>query len=44
MLEGKSEEKFEIARNALQMGMPIGDIVKLTGLTCEKIEGLNDLE
>ena len=29
---------FEVARNAWQMNMPIGDIVKLTGLTVEEVE------
>jgi len=35
---GAKQRNIEIARNALQMNMPIGDIVKLTGLTIEEIE------
>ncbi len=38
--EGISERNIEIVRNALQMGMPIEDIIKLTGLTCEEVENL----
>ena len=38
--EGISERNIEIVRNALQMEMPIEDIVKLTGLTCEGVENL----
>lgn len=38
--EGISERNIEIARNALQMGMPVTDIAKLTGLTHEEIENL----
>ncbi len=38
--EGISERNIEIVRNALQMGMPIEDIAKLTGLTCEEVENL----
>lgn len=38
--EGMSERNIEIVRNALQMGMPIEDIAKLTGLTCEEVENL----
>ena len=38
--EGISERNTEIVRNALQMGMPIEDVAKLTGLTREKIENL----
>lgn len=38
--EGISERNIEIARNALQMGMPVTDIAKLTGLTHEEIEDL----
>lgn len=37
-LEGKLEGKFEIVRNALQMQVPLSDIVKLTGLSYEEIE------
>ena len=38
--EGISERNIEIVRNALQMEMPIEDIAKLTGLTCEEVENL----
>ena len=38
--EGISERNIEIARNALQMGMPVTDISKLTGLTRAEIENL----
>lgn len=38
--EGISERNIEIVRNALQVGMPIEDIAKLTGLTCEEVENL----
>ena len=38
--EGRQEEKFEIARNAMQMNIPIDGIVKLTGLTREEVESL----
>jgi len=34
----------EIAQNALQMDMPLDDIVKLTGLTYEEIETLGDID
>lgn len=38
--EGISERNIEIARNALQMRMPVTDIAKLTGLTHAEIENL----
>jgi len=31
----------KIAKNALQMKLPLDDIIKLTGLTREEIENLN---
>lgn len=37
---GQIDTKLEIARNALKMRMPIADIAKLTGLTCEEVERL----
>ena len=37
---GKRIEHIAIARNALQMQMPIADIAKLTGLTHEEVENL----
>ena len=36
--EGREEREFEIVQNAWSMNMPIGDIVKLTGLTPDEIE------
>ena len=36
----KQEGRLEVARNVLRMGMSIDDIVKLTGLTHEEIQGL----
>ena len=39
---GIAERNFEIARNALQMGMSIDDIAKLTGLAHEEIKGLKN--
>ena len=33
-------ERMEIAKNALQMNLPIDTIAKLTGLTPKEIEGL----
>jgi predicted transposase/invertase (TIGR01784 family) len=38
--KGKQSQALAIARNALQMNMPIDDIAKLTGLTPEEVEGL----
>jgi hypothetical protein len=32
--------KLDIARNALQMNMSYGDVVKLTGLTLKEVENL----
>jgi predicted PilT family ATPase len=34
------ERAISIARNAIEMDMPIDTIVKLTGLTCKEVEGL----
>ena len=36
----RMEERIEIARNALQMGMAVDDIAKLTGLAHDEIENL----
>jgi hypothetical protein len=36
----KLESKFEIAKNAKQIGLKTEDIIKLTGLTKEEIEKL----
>lgn len=38
--EGRANRSIEIARQALRMKMPVSDIAKLTGLTCEEIEKL----
>jgi predicted transposase/invertase (TIGR01784 family) len=40
MEKGEKKEKNKIAKNALKMGMRVGDIVKLTGLTKEEIKKL----
>lgn len=37
---GRKERNIEIARNALEMGFQMEDIVKLTGLTWEEVEHL----
>ena len=38
--EGKSERTIEIARKLLNMKLPLEQIVKATGLSCEAIENL----
>jgi predicted transposase/invertase (TIGR01784 family) len=38
--QGKAEGKVEIAQNLLEMGMPLEQIEKATGLTREEIDGL----
>jgi hypothetical protein len=38
--EGKKDERTTIARNALQMGMAIGDISRLTGFSEREISSL----
>lgn len=38
--EGRFEERKEIAKAALQEGLPTSMIVKLTGLSAEEIETL----
>ena len=38
--EGESKMKIDIARNLKQMGLPVADIVKATGLTAEEIAAL----
>jgi predicted transposase/invertase (TIGR01784 family) len=42
--EGRAEGIFIVAKNAIQMGMPIDDIIKLTGLTRIEVEGLRDAD
>ena len=39
--EGKKEEKIEIAKELLKLGMTIEDIQKVTKLTIEEIKKLN---
>jgi len=41
LYNAERKTKIEIARNALKKKMPIDDIVDITGLTREEIEGLN---
>jgi predicted transposase/invertase (TIGR01784 family) len=38
--EGRQEEKFEVAKNLLQMKMPVDDIVKATGLQFDELKRL----
>ena len=38
--EGEAAKAIAIAKNAIQMDMPIETIVKLTGLTRAEVEGL----
>ncbi len=38
--EGKEEGKFEIAKNALKMGLSISEVTTLTGLSKEQIKNL----
>ena len=40
--EGWAKRNLEIARQALQMKMPMADIAALTGLTCKEIEALRE--
>lgn len=39
-LEGRLKEKSEIAKNLMEIGMPLQQIVTVTGLTQEEIEKL----
>lgn len=39
-LEGRLKEKSEIAKNLMEIGMPLQQIVTVTGLTREEIEKL----
>ena len=41
---GKQAAALAIAKNAVQMELPVDDIVKLTGLTREEVENLRDAE
>ena len=38
--KGKIEGKIEVAKNALQIGLSVNDIIKLTGLTEEEIKSI----
>lgn len=40
--EGRTEGRTEVARNALGMGMPVGQVCDLTGLTPSEIDRLAD--
>ena len=40
MKKAKDERSMEIAQNALRMNMPVDDIMKLTGLSRQQIEGI----
>ena len=42
MLGGRTEEKAEIAKNLIKLGINIDDIVKATGLSKEEIEKLTE--
>ena len=42
--EGRAEGVLSIARNALQMNMPIDDIVKMTGLSRKEVENLRNAD
>jgi len=42
--EGKREKAHEIAKNLLSMGMPIDEIVVVTGLTHEEFDELCDAD
>ena len=41
---GEKAKALEIAKNALQISMPINDIAKLTGLTNDEVEALRDAD
>ncbi|MCL2121077.1 MAG: hypothetical protein FWH28_02370 [Clostridiales bacterium] len=40
--KSRAEERIVIARNAIQMNLATDDIIKLTGLTREEVENLNN--
>ena len=44
LLATRDERSMEIAKNALDMDMPIDTIVKLTGLTRREVESLRDVD
>ena len=37
---GRTEEKIEIAKNLINIGMKVEDIIKVTGLSKEEVENL----
>ena len=41
---GRTGEKADIAKNLLEMGMPVADIVKATGLTEDEVAKLIELQ
>jgi predicted transposase/invertase (TIGR01784 family) len=42
MEKGMEQSKFEIARNFLKIGLPVGQIAKGTGLSVEEIRALGE--
>jgi predicted transposase/invertase (TIGR01784 family) len=40
--EGRTEERIAVARNLLQMSIPVEQIILATGLTCGEIEALTE--
>jgi len=40
----RQNERLSIARNALQMNMPLEDVIKLTGLSSEEVEALQNAD
>ena len=40
----RRKEKLDIARNAVQIGLGVDDIIKLTGLTREEIDYINGVD
>ena len=40
--EGELKKSLEIARNLLNVGLPISQIIQVTGLTQEQIEQLKE--
>ena len=42
--QGEKEKALLVAQNAIKMGLPIDDIITLTGLTREEIESINDTD
>ena len=40
LAQGRADEKFEIAKNLLKLGLPLGDIATVTGLPLPQIQAL----